>query len=48
MRQLILLQSAMVFYQKARQVLLQIATEQRFNHVELPKYGYMHVGTEKT
>ena len=48
MRQLILLQSAMVCYQKVRQVLLQSATKQRFNHVELPKYGYMHVGTEKT
>ena len=29
-------------------LLLQSATEQRFNQVELPKYGYIHVGTEKT
>ena len=47
MRQLISLQSVMVCYYKVRQV-LQSATEQRFNHVELPKYGYMHVGMEKT
>ena len=47
MRQLILLQSAMVCYYEVRHV-LQSATEQRFNQVELPKYGYIHVGTEKT
>ena len=36
------------FITKCDGLLLKSATEQRFNHVELPKYGYMHVGTEKT
>ena len=53
MRQLVLLQIVMVCFYNVRQVLqsaigITKCDKQRFNQVELPKYGYIHVGTEKT
>ena len=35
------------FITKRDGLLLKSATEQRFNHVELPKYGYTHVGRKR-